>query len=195
MTFAPSIVSAALLAAALAAGCSRDSARDAPRTQPAAPSTSGAADAVAAFDHRTPLPLTAMMASHQKQEMRDHLRAVQEIAAAMAIDDFDAIAKAAARIGWSEQQAAMCKHMGAGAPGFADTGEQFHHVADGIAAAARAHDHAGVAKALDATLQTCVGCHDTYRQQIVDDAALARLTGAAPMEGDCPMHAQLKAGT
>ena len=58
-----------------------------------------------------------MMANHQKQEMRDHLRVVQEITVALTKDDFDAIASSAARIGWSDQQAMMCKHMGAGAPG------------------------------------------------------------------------------
>ena len=54
-----------------------------------------------ALDSRTPLPLTAMMATHQKQEMRDHLRVIQEITTALATDDFDAIAKSASRIGAS----------------------------------------------------------------------------------------------
>jgi hypothetical protein len=62
----------------------------------------------------------------------------------------------------------MCKHMGAGAPGFAEVGEHFHKTADTIVAAAEHHDRSGVATALGATLQTCVGCHDTYRQEIVD---------------------------
>ncbi len=137
-----------------------------------------------ASDPRTPLPLTAMMADHQKQEMRDHLRVIQEVTIALSEENFDAIVASAARIGWSDQQAAMCKHMGAGAPGFAERGEQFHHTADGIAEAARQHDHAGVEAALGATLATCTGCHETYRQQIVDDAAFTDLGGAM----DCAMH-------
>jgi hypothetical protein len=145
----------------------------------------------ASLDSRTPVPLTAMMATHQKQEMRDHLRVVQEVVAALGKDDFDAIAKSAARIGWSEQQAAMCKHMGAGAPGFAEVGEHFHKTADSIAEAARHKDRAGVVTALGATLQTCTGCHETYRQEIVDGAAFAKLGGGSAMDPSCPMmHAK-----
>jgi cytochrome c556 len=181
------------LAAALAA-CRGSSA-----TEHTPPAPAPAAEAVAPapmknLDTRTPVPLTAMMANHQKQEMRDHLRVVQEITAALAADDFDAIAKSAARIGWSDQAAMMCKHMGAGAPGFAETGEHFHRTADTIAEAARHHDRAGVGRALGATLQTCVGCHDSFRQEIVDGAALPS-GGAAGraqvpssgMDPSCPM--------
>jgi hypothetical protein len=141
------------------------------------------------MDSRTPLPLTEMMATHQKQEMRDHLRVVQEITVALTKDDFDAIAKSAARIGWSDQQAMMCKHMGAGAPGFAEVGEHFHKTAVTIAEAAKRHDRAGVTAALGATLQTCVGCHDTYRQEIVDGATFEKAAGSAAggMDASCPM--------
>jgi cytochrome c556 len=141
----------------------------------------------AAPDARTPVPLTAMMANHQKQEMRDHLRVVQEITAALTKDDFDAIAKSAARIGWSEREAMMCKHMGAGAPGFAEVGEHFHKTADKIGEAAKRHDRAGVTAALDATLQTCVGCHDTYRQEIVDQATFGMEAGSSGMDDGCEM--------
>jgi cytochrome c556 len=113
--------------------------------------------------------MNATMAVHQKEQMRDHLRAVQEIVAALGKDDFPAVAKAAGRIGWSEQQATMCKHMGAGAPGFAAMGESFHRTADTIAEAARGRDRGGALSALSSTLQTCTGCHETYRQQIIGE--------------------------
>lgn len=134
-----------------------------------------------AADSRTPVPLTTTMATHQKRDMRDHLRAVQEITAALGKDDFAAIAASASRIGWSEQQAAKCKHMGAGAPGFAVMGEQFHKTADRIGDAARRRDRAGVVRALDSTLQMCVGCHESFRQDIVAGAK------AAEMDDSCPM--------
>jgi cytochrome c556 len=174
------------LAAALAA-CRGSSAAPAKQDPPAPAAKS--APAANNMDSRTPLPLTAMMATHQKQEMRDHLRVVQEITAALTKDDFDAITKSAARIGWSEQQAMMCKHMGAGAPGFAEVGEHFHKTADTIAEAAKRHDHAGVTAALDATLRTCVGCHESYRQEIVDAATFEKAGGAAGggMDANCPM--------
>ena len=174
------------LAAALAA-CRGSSAAPAKKDSPAPTSAAKPAPAANNMDSRTPLPLTAMMANHQKQEMRDHLRVVQEITGALAKDDFDAIAKSAARIGWSDQQAMMCKHMGAGAPGFAEVGEHFHKTADTIAEAAKRHDRAGVVTALGATLQTCVGCHDTYRQEIVDDATFTGAAGSAGMDASCPM--------
>lgn len=153
------------LGASLAAchGSPAEPARSEPPARSAAASTS-------VVDPRTPVPLTAMMALHQKRDMRDHLRVVQEVTAALALDDFDAIATSAARIGWSEQQAGMCKHMGAGAPGFAEVGEQFHKTADQIGEAARRRDRGGIVHALDATLQTCVGCHEAYRQDIVVEA-------------------------
>jgi cytochrome c556 len=69
--------------------------------------------------------------------------------------------------------------MGAAAPGFTTMALAFHHTADTIGEAARRGDHAGVLSALDRTLQACVGCHATYRQDIVDEDTWKRLTAAA----------------
>ncbi|HVV83375.1 MAG TPA: hypothetical protein VHE35_09860 [Kofleriaceae bacterium] len=173
----------AALGMTLVMGCARSSASHPPAADRHAPGSTST------LDKRTPLPLSAMMADHQKQEMRDHLRVVQEIAGALAVEDYGAIATSAARIGWSDREAMMCKHMGAGAPGFAEVGEAFHRTADSIVVAAQRHDRAGVAASLAATLQKCVGCHETYRQEIVADAvapSAAAMTGDAP--ADCPMH-------
>jgi len=76
------------------------------------------AEAAAATDGRTPLPLLPMMADHQKRNMRDHLAAIREIVAALAKDDYDAVATATRRIGYSESMGRMCEHMGAGSPAF-----------------------------------------------------------------------------
>ncbi|MDP1826139.1 MAG: hypothetical protein Q8L48_22930 [Archangium sp.] len=132
------------------------------------------------MDSRKPVPLLPMMANHQKQNMRDHLVAVQEIIAALATDDYAAIEKAAGRIGFSEQMGQMCNHMGAGAPGFTEQALNFHHTADGIAAAARAKDKAKVMSGLSATLQTCTACHATWKQQVVDEATWQQATATAP---------------
>jgi hypothetical protein len=129
------------------------------------------------MDARAPVPLLPMMAAHQKSNMRDHLLAVQEIVLALAADDFAAVERAAARIGYSEQMGQMCAHMGAAAPGFTDKALEFHRTADTIAAAAQAQDRTAVAKALGATLQTCTHCHATFRQQIVDTATWNDMTG------------------
>jgi cytochrome c556 len=128
---------------------------------------------------RKPLPLPAMMAEHQKQHMREHLAAVQAIIAAIGRDDMDGVAKASARIGYSAAMGQMCEHMGAATPGFTAMALNFHHTADTIGEAARRGDRAGVLAALDRTLQTCVGCHATYQQEVVREATWKRLTTEA----------------
>jgi hypothetical protein len=133
-----------------------------------------------ATDARKPLPLTAPMAEHQKQNMRDHLAAIQAIVAGLARDDMEAVATSAERIGHSDAMARMCSHMGAAAPGFTPMALDFHRTADDITAAARSGDRAAALSALDRTLQTCVACHAAYRQEIVDQETWARLTATPP---------------
>jgi cytochrome c556 len=130
-------------------------------------------------DTRKPLPVPATMADHQKQNMREHLAAIQAIVAALGRDDMNGVAKAAGRIGYSEAMGQMCEHMGAATPGFTTMALNFHHTADTIGEAAQRGDRPGVLTALDRTLQTCVGCHATYRQEVVDEATWKRLTAAA----------------
>ena len=134
--------------------------------------------AAADSDIRKPLPLLPMMADHQKQQMRGHLEAVRDIVAALAKDDYAAVATATSRIGYSESMGQMCTHMGAAAPGFTPAAMTFHKTADTIAVAARKKDRAGVLAALDATLGTCVGCHAAYKQEVVDEATWKKLTTA-----------------
>lgn len=129
------------------------------------------------LDSRVPLPLLPMMANHQKQNMRDHLTAVQEIISATSKNDFAAVEKAAARIGYSEAMAQMCTHLGAGAPGFTERALAFHHDADKIGEAAKRNDAAAVLTALGQTLSECTSCHASYKQRVVDDATWAAASG------------------
>lgn len=138
--------------------------------------TPSAADALDAIDSRKPVPLLPMMANHQKQNMREHLVAVQEIVSALGSDDFERIEAAALRIGSSPQMGQMCNHMGKGAPGFTEQALGFHSTADGIVAAAKEQDKAKVLAALDATLKTCTACHETWKQRIVTDAEWQQAT-------------------
>jgi mono/diheme cytochrome c family protein len=115
------------------------------------------------------------MAQHQRENMRDHLAAIQEILAALASNNFADVERAAARIGYSEQMAQMCDHMGAGAVGFTEMALQFHHTADTIATAAKKGDANAALKAVGTTLQSCVGCHAVYRQQVVDATAWEKI--------------------
>lgn len=132
---------------------------------------------LAAMDNRTPVPLQPMMAWHQKRNMMDHLVAIQGITAALADDDWEAIAKASKPIESSPQMAQMCQHMGSGAAGFTALALDFHKRADGIAIAAKAKDHKGVLKATSLTLQACTTCHATYKQDVVSASVWEKRTG------------------
>jgi len=141
------------------------------------------ADTLDRMDQRDPVPLLPMMALHQKENMRDHLVAVQEIVTALAAEDYAGVEKAAGRIGFSDKMAQMCTHMGAGAPGFTEQGLAFHHAADRIAEAARERDRNRVLTELGATLGTCTSCHAKWKQKVVDEASWQKLTQSAP-----PVH-------
>lgn len=145
-----------------------------------APATPAPAETLDRLDARRPLALLPQMAAHQKQNMREHLEAVQAIVAGLGASDFAAVERAASRIGYSEQMGAMCNHMGAGDPEFTPTAIRFHKTADTIAEAARARDREKVVTALAATLATCTGCHATWKQRVVDESEWTRLTSAAP---------------
>lgn len=147
---------------------------------PTSATPSGAQQALDRLDARTPVPLLPMMANHQKQNMRDHLTAVQQMVAAVAKRDFAAVEKAAGRIGFSEQMGQMCEHMGSGAPGFTEAALRFHHDADKIGEAARKRDSEQVLVLLGQTLGHCTGCHETYKQHVVDEAGWSEAVGAPP---------------
>jgi cytochrome c556 len=134
---------------------------------PALVSPPSASDTLDRLDGRRPVPLLPHMAQHQKENMREHLEAVQGVVAAAAVSDFDKVAESAKRMGFSESMGRMCEHMGAAAPGFTEQALAFHHTADEIAAAATRQDSAAVLIALAKTLQACTSCHTTYKQQLV----------------------------
>ena len=133
-------------------------------------------DASEPIENRRPLPLLQMMADHQKQMMRDHLGAVQEIITALAADDFDTVARAAQRLGYSEQVGKICRRIGAASPDFTREALSFHHTADGIASAARERNGQRVLAELSTTLQSCRACHAQWKQQVVDEPTWNRLT-------------------
>ena len=175
----------------LAVGCQKvpTEAPPAARETSSAAPTSGPHEgqqALDPLDTRIAVPLLPMMANHQKQNMRDHLLAVQEIVLAASTDDFEGVERAAGRMGYSEQMGQMCTHMGAGAPGFTEQALNFHHTADTITTAARQHDRAAVMRALGSTLQTCTGCHAAFRQIVVDQATWNRLTSMPAPSGRVP---------
>lgn len=154
------------------------------RPQPAAPaepppSACAPLEELAAMDTRRPVPLQPMMAWHQKQNMMEHLVAIQRITDALAREDWEGVAEASALIESSPQMQRMCEHMGAGADGFTELALDFHRRADAIGTAARAQDGAAVLRATSNTLQACTSCHATYRQDVVDAATWQARTGSS----------------
>jgi len=135
-------------------------------------------EALNATDTRRPVPLQPMMAWHQKQNMMEHLVAIQGITDGLSREDWEAIAEASALIESSPQMQQMCQHMGAGAEGFTQLALDFHRRADTIGVAARAHDGPGVLRATSNTLQACTSCHATYRQEVVDAETWQARTGS-----------------
>lgn len=139
--------------------------------------TSDQSHAPVAKDVRKPMPVLPSLAAHQKSDMRNYLAAVQDIIAALMRDDFTGVANAAARIGYSDAAAQTCRHMGEATPGFADAAIKFHRTADEIGDAAHRADRTAVLEALGHTLKTCVDCHASYRQEVVDPTTWQRLIG------------------
>jgi len=172
------LVLVSVLASTAGSASDHRSASAAASTTAPATNTTGVPSSPAHFDTRKPIPLLPMMASHQKQNMRDHLVAVQEIVTAVATDDFAAVEASARRIGYSESMARMCQHMGAGAPGFEEQALAFHRTADRITEAARSRDRARVLLELGATLQTCTVCHATWKQEVVDETTWRHRTSS-----------------
>ncbi|HVY29295.1 MAG TPA: hypothetical protein VHB79_22200 [Polyangiaceae bacterium] len=136
-------------------------------TQPIASLTPTPYEVLQNLDQRRPVPLLPPMAQHQKENMREHLEAVQAVVSAAALNDFDQVAASAKRMGFSETMGRMCEHMGAAAPGFTEQALAFHHSADEIVSAAARQDGPAVLAALSRTLSACTNCHATFKQQPV----------------------------
>ncbi len=136
-----------------------------------------------AMDPRRPVPLQPMMAWHQKQNMQEHLVAIEGIVAALANEDWEAVKKASASIESSPQMQQMCQHMGAGAEGFTQMALDFHTRADGIAEAATAKDVKATLKATAHTLQACTSCHAAFRQDVIDAKSWQERTGQNHVPG------------
>jgi cytochrome c556 len=120
-------------------------------------------------DTRKPLPLTAMMAEHQKQNMREHLEAIRDLTAAFVSKNFKKIEEAGRKLGTSPQMKMMCDHMGKGAPGFTEMALKMHSEADKIVFAAQKKDFNGAMVATNRTLQSCTSCHAVFKQEILSE--------------------------
>lgn len=120
-------------------------------------------------DTRKPLPLTAMMAEHQKQNMRGHLEAIRDLTEAFVSKNFKQIEEAGKKLGTSPEMKMMCDHMGRGAQGFTEMALKMHSEADKIVFAAQKKDLKGAMVATSRTLQSCTACHAVFKQEILSE--------------------------
>ncbi|MGA9033318.1 MAG: hypothetical protein WB402_12445 [Sulfuricaulis sp.] len=122
-----------------------------------------------AMDTRQKIEMPPMMQEHMLNNMRDHLRALQEIQAALAKSDFDKAADIAEqRLGMSSLEKHGAAHMAPYMPKtMQDIGTQMHRAASRFSrtaqeAAVKA-DMAPVLEDFSTLLRQCVACHDSYR--------------------------------
>ncbi len=114
-------------------------------------------------DKRTPLNLPPMMAQHQKANMREHLKAVNEVIHHLGAKDFAAASRTAhEKLGMTPQMKQMCDNM----PNetFRTMALDFHQSGDALAEALKTKDTDRSLKALDTMLAKCTACHEMFRQ-------------------------------
>ena len=122
-----------------------------------------------AADARQKIEMPPMMQEHMLGNMRDHLRALREIEAALAKKDFDKVADVAEqRLGLSSLEAHGATHMAPYMPKpMQDIGTAMHRAASRLAQTAQEAavkgEAAPVQEGLAALLRQCVACHETYR--------------------------------
>ncbi len=121
----------------------------------------GAADQ----DARTKVDFPDMMKTHMLGNMRDHLRAISEIQAALATGQLDKAGEIAeARIGMSSMIAHDAAHMAPFMPkAMQDIGTEMHHAASRFAITASEGDLPKALDALSKVTEQCVACHMNYR--------------------------------
>jgi cytochrome c556 len=125
--------------------------------------------AAQAVDPRQLVSMPAPMQEHMLANMRDHLAAMVEIQAALAVGKFDQAADIAEnRIGMSSLERHDASHMAPYMPkAMQDTGSAMHRAASRFARTAQeAELEGGVPRALSSLselTQQCVACHASYR--------------------------------
>ncbi|MDP2759095.1 MAG: cytochrome C [Sideroxyarcus sp.] len=114
-------------------------------------------------DTRTSLGLSAQMKQHQLSNMRGHLEAIQSIVGLIAENKLEeASGIAHTRLGLTPEMQAMCSMMGN--ENYKKMGFAFHKSGDDLGAVLKTGDVNASLRALNKTMQYCVGCHATFRQ-------------------------------
>ena len=120
---------------------------------------------VAEEDKRVIVKMPKMMQEHQLANMRDHLKAVDEILMNMGKDELDKAAEIAeARLGMSSLSLHGASHMAKVIPKEMGTiGTSMHKAASRFALKAQEGDALPAYKALQEVTAACIACHAAYR--------------------------------
>ena len=116
-------------------------------------------------DSRKLVELPEMMQSHMMANMRDHLKAINEILESLSNNQMDKAAKIAEqRIGMSSLDNHGASHMGKFMPkGMRQAGTNMHKAASRFALKAEEGELLPAYKSLAEVTSTCVACHSAYR--------------------------------
>ena len=120
-------------------------------------------------DTRVAVDIPAMMRTHMLANMRDHLTAIQEIQASLAVGEYDAAAEIAEkRLGMSSLGTHGASHMAGFMPkGMQETGTAMHQAASRFAVISQetavTRDLPRALGALSRVTAQCVACHAAYR--------------------------------
>jgi hypothetical protein len=129
----------------------------------------GLSDTADANDARQLVQLPEKMRVHLLRNMRDHLKALEEITRHLATGHYEqASGIAENRLGLSSLDAHGASHMAEYfPPGMAQTGVNMHRAASRFAIAARDAELEGSLEtansALSEVIAQCVACHENYR--------------------------------
>ncbi len=116
-------------------------------------------------DSRQLVELPEMMQKHMLANMRDHLKAINEILISLSNDKMDKAASIAEqRIGMSSLGEHGANHMGKFMPdGMRQAGTDMHKTASRFALKAEEGELLPAYKMLAEVTATCVACHSAYR--------------------------------
>ncbi len=122
--------------------------------------------AAQAEDKRSAILMPAAEQQLVLQEMRGFLETVQAITAALAEEDFSAVAEAARKAGMAEARKTMPRLRPLLPEGFRRMGHSAHQGFDRLALDTELEDGQHTLKQLGEILATCNACHRTYRLQV-----------------------------
>ena len=120
-----------------------------------------------AKDKRQMVKMPEMMKNHQLENMRDHLKAIDEILMHMGADELDKAAEVAEqRLGMSSLATHGASHMAQVIPKeMGAIGTSMHKAASRFALKAEEGDAPAAYKSLQEVTAACVACHAGFRTQ------------------------------